>query len=60
MCVRACGATMSRRALYRASSMGFVGGLVFTQQWDGHPPEHPRRSRHEDAHVAQGKPSAEG
>jgi hypothetical protein len=31
VCVRACGATVSRRALYRASSMGFVGGLLHTQ-----------------------------
>jgi hypothetical protein len=30
-CVGACGATVSRRALYRASSMGFVGGLLHTQ-----------------------------
>jgi hypothetical protein len=30
-CVRASGGSMSRRALYRASSMGFVGGLVHTQ-----------------------------
>jgi uncharacterized membrane protein YbhN (UPF0104 family) len=31
VCVRACGGSLSRRALYRASSMGFVGGLVHTQ-----------------------------
>jgi hypothetical protein len=31
VCVRACGATVSRRTLYRASSMGFVGGLLHTQ-----------------------------
>jgi hypothetical protein len=31
VCVRACGGTVSRRALYRASSMGFVGGLLHTQ-----------------------------
>jgi hypothetical protein len=31
VCVRACGATVSRRVLYRASSMGFVGGLLHTQ-----------------------------
>src|SRR5919106_998826 len=30
-CVRACGGTVGRRALYRASSMGFVGGLLHTQ-----------------------------
>ena len=30
-CVRAGGGTVSRRTLYRASSMGFVGGLVHTQ-----------------------------
>jgi hypothetical protein len=31
VCVRASGGSVSRRALYRASSMGFVGGLVHTQ-----------------------------
>ena len=31
VCVRACGATVGRRTLYRASSMGFVGGLLHTQ-----------------------------
>ena len=31
VCVRACGGSVTRRALYRASSMGFVGGLVHTQ-----------------------------
>lgn len=31
VCVRACGGRVSRRALYRASSMGFVGGLLHTQ-----------------------------
>jgi hypothetical protein len=31
-----------------------------TQQWDGHPPEHSRGTRHEDAHVAHDKPSAKG
>jgi hypothetical protein len=31
VCVQAGGGRMSRRALYRASSMGFVGGLVHTQ-----------------------------
>jgi hypothetical protein len=31
VCVRASGGRVSRRALYRASSMGFVGGLVHTQ-----------------------------
>jgi uncharacterized membrane protein YbhN (UPF0104 family) len=31
VCVRACGGTVSRRALYQASSMGFVGGLLHTQ-----------------------------
>jgi hypothetical protein len=30
-CVRAGGGTVSRRTLYRASSMGFVGGLLHTQ-----------------------------
>lgn len=30
-CVGACGGEVSRRVLYRASSMGFVGGLVHTQ-----------------------------
>jgi hypothetical protein len=30
-CVRACGGSVTRRTLYRASSMGFVGGLVHTQ-----------------------------
>jgi uncharacterized membrane protein YbhN (UPF0104 family) len=30
-CVRAGGGRVSRRVLYRASSMGFVGGLVHTQ-----------------------------
>ena len=30
-CVRAGGGKMSRRTLYRASSMGFVGGLLHTQ-----------------------------
>ena len=30
-CVRASGGTVGRRALYRASSMGFVGGLLHTQ-----------------------------
>jgi hypothetical protein len=30
-CVQSCGATVSRRVLYRASSMGFVGGLLHTQ-----------------------------
>ncbi len=31
VCVRASGATVGRRTLYRASSMGFVGGLLHTQ-----------------------------
>jgi len=31
VCVRACGGRVGRRALYRASSMGFVGGLLHTQ-----------------------------
>ena len=31
VCVRAGGGTVGRRALYRASSMGFVGGLLHTQ-----------------------------
>jgi hypothetical protein len=31
VCVRASGGSVSRRALYRASSMGFVGGLLHTQ-----------------------------
>ena len=31
VCVRAGGGSVSRRTLYRASSMGFVGGLVHTQ-----------------------------
>jgi hypothetical protein len=31
VCVRAGGGRMSRRTLYRASSMGFVGGLLHTQ-----------------------------
>jgi hypothetical protein len=31
VCVRAGGGSMSRRTLYRASSMGFVGGLLHTQ-----------------------------
>jgi hypothetical protein len=30
-CVRAGGGTVGRRTLYRASSMGFVGGLLHTQ-----------------------------
>jgi hypothetical protein len=31
VCVRAGGGTVGRRTLYRASSMGFVGGLLHTQ-----------------------------
>jgi hypothetical protein len=31
VCVRACGGRVGRRELYRASSMGFVGGLLHTQ-----------------------------
>jgi hypothetical protein len=31
VCVRASGGRVSRRTLYRASSMGFVGGLLHTQ-----------------------------
>jgi hypothetical protein len=31
VCVRAGGGSVSRRTLYRASSMGFVGGLLHTQ-----------------------------
>jgi Lysylphosphatidylglycerol synthase TM region len=31
VCVRASGGSVGRRALYRASSMGFVGGLLHTQ-----------------------------
>jgi hypothetical protein len=31
VCVRASGGTVGRRTLYRASSMGFVGGLLHTQ-----------------------------
>ena len=28
------------------------------QQWDGHPPENPRRTGHEDAHAAQTRVTA--
>jgi hypothetical protein len=31
VCVRAGGGAVGRRTLYRASSMGFVGGLLHTQ-----------------------------
>ena len=31
VCVRGAGGTVGRRTLYRASSMGFVGGLLHTQ-----------------------------
>jgi hypothetical protein len=31
VCVRGAGGTIGRRTLYRASSMGFVGGLLHTQ-----------------------------